>query len=54
MIVSKSSNRDTWLGLAAGTVLMMLIALLVVNDGHTGQPTFRSGPGNAMAGNQSR
>jgi hypothetical protein len=54
MAVSNSSNRDTWLGLAAGAVLVMLIALLVVNDGHSGQPSFRSGPGNPMASNQAR
>ena len=54
MSVSNSSNRSTWLGLAAGAVLVMLIALLVVTGGHNGQPSARGGPGNPMQTDQGR
>ena len=52
MAVSSSSNRSTWLGLAAGALLVMLIALLVVSSGHSGQP--QSEPSNPMQTDQGR
>ena len=54
MAVSNSSNRNALMGLAAGALLVMLLALLVVSGGHSGQPSARSGPGNVMQTNQGR
>jgi hypothetical protein len=54
MAVSNSGNRSELLGLAAGVLLAMLLALLVVNGGHNGQPSALRGPGNPMQTHQGR
>ncbi len=55
MAVSNGSNRSDLLGLAAGALLVMLLALLVVNGGQNGhQRSALSRPGNPMQTNQGR
>ena len=54
MAVSNSSNRNTLLALAAGALMVMVIALLMVTGEHNGQPSAKSGPGNPMQTDQGR